>query len=263
MKQVKILIANPAGNITLFVLDHFDRRQYQTIAAQLLAKEELGGEQVAFVAGDNTMHMCGMEFCGNASRAFALMLAKKRGIAGYGQVEINVSGCDKPLLVEVDTENQFTRIEMPPPLRIEKLENDDLLKDAYLVDMDGIIHIIVKDLDPTMDCFNRIKDRICQIYQPPALGVMFYDTISSTLTPVVYVKDVNTTYFEGSCGSGTTAVAAAFSVDEPDGTYHFTLPQPAGTITATVEKTQGRIRTVYIEGTVTLSEVMEVELVSP
>ena len=260
MKKIKILIANPAGNITIFVLDHFHPDQYQSIAAQLLAREDLGGEQVAFVAGENTMHMCGMEFCGNASRSFALMLAEERGVVGYGQVEVNVSGCDKPLQVEVNMKNHFTKIEMPPPLRIEKLSQEGLLKDAYLVDMGGILHIVVKDIDPTLDHFNRIKDLISKDCDPPAFGVMFYDTATSILTPVVYVKDVNTTYFEGSCGSGTTAVAAAFSAEEPEGTFHFTLPQPAGTITATVEKTRNRILAVYIEGPVTLSEVMEVEI---
>ena len=260
MKKIKILVANPAGNITIFVLDHFDRSGYQPIASQLLAKKELAGEQVAFVAGENTMHMCGMEFCGNASRAFALMLAKRRGIVGYGQVEIHVSGCDKPLLVEVNTENQFTRIEMPPPLRIERWEEGALPNGAYLVDMGGIIHIVVKDIAPTLEHFNQIKGIVNEKYDPPAMGVMFYDTAASTLTPVVYVKDVNSTYFEGSCGSGTTAVAAAFSAGEPEGTYHFTLPQPAGTITATVEKNHGRITAVYIEGAVSLSEVMEVEI---
>lgn len=260
MKNIKILIANPAGNITIFVLDYFDRSQYQSIASQLLSMKELGGEQVAFVAGDNRMNMCGMEFCGNASRAFALLLAKERGIAGYGQVEVQVSGCDKPLLVEVNTENQFTRIEMPPPLRIEKLEEDGLLKDAHLVDMGGIVHIIVKDLDPSLETFNAIKTDIYKNLDPPAMGVMFYDTAASALTPVVYVKDVDTTYFEGSCGSGTTAVAAAFSAEETEGTFRFTLPQPAGTITSTVEKTRGNIRAVYIEGTVSFSDIMEVKL---
>ena len=263
MKKIRILIANPAGNITIFVLDHFEPRQYQAIASQLLAMTELKGEQVAFVADENTMHMCGMEFCGNASRAFALMTAQKQGIAGYGQVEINVSGCDQPLSVEVNTENQFTRIGMPPPLRIEKWEEGGLPRGSYLVDMDGIMHIVVRDMAPTLEHFNEIKDLVDKKFDPPAMGVMFFNTTAGTLTPVVYVKEVNTTYFEGSCGSGTTAVAAAFSADEPDGSYRFTLPQPAGTITATVDKVQGEVKAVYIEGTVSLSEVMEVEVVSP
>lgn len=259
-KKIKILIANPAGNITIFVLDHFDRSHYQLIATQLLAMDHLGGEQVAFIAGPDRMDMCGMEFCGNASRAFALMLAKKRGITGDGKVEINVSGCPKPLTVEVDTKNNFTKIEMPPPLAVDHLKAEMLPEDAQLVDMDGIVHVVVKDMAANLDNFNIIKEYIQQQYDPAAIGVMFYDTKASTLAPVVYVKDVASTYFEGSCGSGTTAVAAAFSTGESDGTFSFTLPQPAGTITSTVVKAHGAILSVFIEGTVSLSDIMEVEI---
>ena len=149
---------------------------------------------------------------------------------------------------------------MPPPLSIERWKEGSLLRDAYLVDMDGIMHIVVRDMAPTLAHFNEIKDLVNKKFDPPAMGVMFYDTDTGVLTPVVYVKEVNTTYFEGSCGSGTTAIACAFSAGEPEGTYRFTLPQPAGTITATVEKGQGKIKAVYIEGTVSLSEVMEVEV---
>lgn len=35
--SIHICIANPAGNITIFVLDRFPRSQYQTVASQLLA----------------------------------------------------------------------------------------------------------------------------------------------------------------------------------------------------------------------------------
>ena len=45
MNKIRILIANPAGNITIFVLDHFEPSQYQSIASQLLAMTELKGEQ--------------------------------------------------------------------------------------------------------------------------------------------------------------------------------------------------------------------------
>ena len=92
------------------------------------------------------------------------------------------------------------------------------------------------------------------------MGVMFCDSHARTLTPVVYVKDVDTTYFEGSCGSGSTACAAAFSLGRPDGTYTYTFPQPAGTIASTVVKQNGRIEKVFIEGTVQLSEPMEIEV---
>lgn len=262
-EKIKILTADPAGNITIFVLDHFDQRYYQIVASQLLSREDMDAEQVAFIAGPDTMHMCGMEFCGNASRAFALMLAKQRGICGYGQVMINVSGCARPLMVEVNTDNNFTRIEMPPPLTVQPFADASLPENSWLVDMDGIIHVVVCDLPATLENFNTIKEEINRRFDPPAMGVMFYDTGASRLTPVVYVKDVDSTYFEGSCGSGTTAVAAAFSAEESDGTFRFTLPQPAGTITATVEKDHKQIKAIYIEGAVSLGPVTEVEVDIP
>lgn len=92
------------------------------------------------------------------------------------------------------------------------------------------------------------------------MGVMFCDTKAGTMTPVVYVKDVDSTYFEGSCGSGSTAVAIAFAEKEKEGSFSYTLSQPAGTITATVEKAEGKIQAVYIEGPVSLNPVQQVEI---
>ena len=89
MKQnISIRVVNPAGNITIFVLDKFERSQYQKIATQLLAHKEFGAEQVGFVLDDNTMEMCGLEFCGNASRAFGLLSAKAKGMEGTGSATL-------------------------------------------------------------------------------------------------------------------------------------------------------------------------------
>ena len=67
------------------------------------------------------------------------------------------------------------------------------------------------------------------------------------ITPVVYVKDVDTTYFEGSCGSGTTACAAAFGLEKGEGIHHFVFPQPAGTIEATAVIAGGGAEKGYVE----------------
>ena len=86
------------------------------------------------------------------------------------------------------------------------------------------------------------------------MGAMFYDTKNETLAPVVYVKDVDSTYFEGSCASGTASCAIAFGSEKPDGDYTFTFPQPAGTIDASVEVRSGKVQTTYIEGPVEIAE---------
>lgn len=264
MKEtITIRVANPAGNITIFVMDPFPRSRYQEIASQLLAMEELRGEQVAFITGENSMEMCGLEFCGNASRSFALMLAHSRGVQGCASMEINVSGCSHPLVVDVDTQTDYTRVSMPLPLSVTEQTGGDvpeLLRGGCIVNLDGIVHAVVKDVPAAMENFAVIRDHIERIFDPPASGVMFLDSASGKMTPVVYVRDVDTTYFEGSCGSGATAVAAAFCSGERDGTFSYTLPQPAGTITATAEKKDGRLLAVYIEGPVEIGPPVQVEI---
>ena len=229
-KKIKIIVADPAGNITIFVKDHFDRSEYTQVARQLLEMKELRGEQVAFILDTSScgraqgkMEMCGLEFCGNASRSFGLIKAKELGIEGKGSVFVDVSGCDEILTVDVNTESSYTKVKMPNPVGLSKIDLSSLaIGDAVgrgdavpAVDFGGILHVILRGIPATEKNFAAIKDLIMAKYNPPALGVMFCSSDIKkdggasicTMTPVVYVKDVDTTYFEGSCGSGTTACA--------------------------------------------------------
>lgn len=263
MKEgINIVVANPAGNITIFVKDKFERHQYQEVAAKLLAHKEFNAEQVAFIVDENRMEMSGLEFCGNASRTFALLIAKEKNLKGYRNIDVSVSGADEILSVSVDADKNYTRIKMPLPLSLSKLTSADtpINKPGIAVDFSGILHLVFKDIEPTIENFEKLKEFVYSYSNPPALGVMFYNTSDNTLTPVVYVKDVNTTYFEGSCASGTTAVAVAFADDEEDGTLSYALPQPAGTVTATVEKRNGKVQALYIEGPVEIGEVKNIIL---
>jgi len=260
-KEIDIIVANPSGNITIFVKTPVPRSEYQTVAAQLLAMEELKGEQVAFILQeptlpgiDGAMEMCGLEFCGNASRSFALLLAQEAGDTGQVKKTVKVSGCDEPLTVELNMDTQCAKVRMPNPISCEKKQ------ECTIVDFGGILHIIVEDLPPEEEIFNLLRDRVYSQMNPPAMGVMFWDTAEKRLTPVVYVKDVDTTYFEGSCGSGTTAMAAAFSLGQPDGVYTWTIPQPAGTIEAAAAVKDGRAAELYIDSPVQLGPMQSVEV---
>lgn len=266
-KTVEIVVANPAGNITIFVKTPFERKDYQAVATRLLAMEELKGEQVAFITSadpaadiapervaDGSVEMCGLEFCGNASRSFALLLAKEAGDSGTVYKTIRVSGCDELLTVEADMEKMRAKVRMPLPLSCEKKQ------ECTIVDFGGILHIIVEDLPAEREIFDMMKNRIYEQVNPPALGVMFWDTAEKKLEPVVYVKDVDTVYFEGSCGSGTTAVAAAFAQGLEDGTYSWSVPQPAGVIDAAAEVRGGRLVSLWIDSPVELSEAKLVEI---
>ena len=265
MSKIKIRTINTSGNVTLFVTSHVDEKDYANVAEVLLSKEELGGEQVAFVVDENTMCMCGHEFCGNASRAFALM--KGKGILGSVSdsrtVTINTSGVQHPVDVEVDTVRNYTKIRMPNPVAINKI--DCGFGQAYdIVDLDGIMHVIAGGIEPSLENFNAIKDKVMEAFNPPAMGVMFVDDTARTeqikMTPVVYVDKVKSTFFEGSCGSGSTALGAVMSRGKPDGTYVYDIHQPKGDIRTTAEIRNGALTAIYIEGAGELSEEKYIEI---
>ena len=260
-KNIDIIVANPSGNITIFVKTPVPRSEYQTVASQLLAMEDLKGEQVAFILPDpkidgidGSMEMCGLEFCGNASRSFGLILAQEAGECGTASKTVLVSGCNEPLNVELDMDMNCAKIRMPNPVSCEKKQ------ECTIVDFGGILHVIVEDLPAEKEIFDLLKDRVYEQLDPPAMGVMFWDTETKKLTPVVYVKDVDTTYFEGSCGSGTTAMAAAFSMGREDGTYSWSIPQPEGTIDTTAVVKDGRAVEIYIESPVEVMPLQNVEV---
>ncbi len=263
-KKITITVANPAGNKTIFVHDSFERESYAAVAEQLLAMKDIAAEQVAFILfapecgrAEGRMEMCGLEFCGNATRAFGLMVARELGIAGEGHVFLDVSGTNEILTVDVNTDTGYARVKMPACIGVSELDR------FQAVDFGGILHLILPDVEPSVENFERVKSLVYANQNPPAMGAMFYDTQKKFLTPVVYVKDVDSTYFEGSCASGSAACAVAFGLAEAaaageDGVHSFTLPQPRGTIEASVEIKNGRPANVYIGGPVEIDPPREV-----
>ena len=270
-KKITITVANPAGNKTIFVHDRFERADYAKVAEQLLAMKEYAAEQVAFLLeapecgrAEGKMEMCGLEFCGNATRTFGLMVAKKLGISGAGKVFIDTSGADELLTVEVNTDTNYTKVKMPAYIGIKRFDLSGLFgsgrKSIKAVDFGGILHLIIPDIHADIENFEKVKNFVYDRLNPPAMGAMFYDTERKTLAPVVYVKDIDSTYFEGSCASGTAACAVAFSAENPDGAYGFTFPQPAGTISASAVVRGGKVQEVYIEGPVEIGEPVTTEI---
>lgn len=284
-KTIDIIVANPSGNITIMVLTPTLREHYKEVAQKLLDMKEFNAEQVAFVLPENKMEMCGLEFCGNASRAFAFYSAfsdafrSGEAAAGNSKITVRVSGCDKPLtaIIEpVSGENVSdmetpaymaanVSMEMPVPSNIRMLTASELgiNKHGLLVDMDGIFHLILEDVAPSVEIFEMIRDRIYENIAPdlPAFGVMFCDMVNQLMTPVVYVKDVDTTYFEGSCASGTVAAAFALAQERSDGVHAFTMQQPEGQLHTSVIKKEGRIEGISLQGLVTLSDMIHMDLV--
>lgn len=272
--KIDIIVADPSGNTTIMVLTPVERKDYIEVAGRLLADSRINGEQVAFIrssgcgtdgsdGSDNEMEMCGLEFCGNASRAFAYYKSL-RSLPAAGCVTVKVSGCCAPLTARIDHKSGIVEMDMPIPVssRIFTKEELPLNTGGVLIDLDGISHMIVENVAPSYETFENLRDYIYENVSSdiPAFGVMFCDTSNRLMTPVVYVKEADTTYFEGSCASGAVAASFAFSGSLGDGTHDFTFEQPEGTLITQVTRKNGRIENISLSGPVKLSQKMTVEV---
>lgn len=249
--KLKVLLADPAGNITLFVLSPVEKKDYPAVANRLMALPQFAAEQVGFVH-DDRMDMEAGEFCGNASRAFGMLVAREKGVTG--EVQVEVSGCDHPLSVFVTKES--ASCEMPLPLWVRK----EYVKEipCTLVHLGGIAHLIAENVTPSEAFFTEAEPIFRKMPELEAYGVIFLD--GENMKPLVKVPATDTLFWEGSCGSGTLAAQIARSEGQPDGTYSGAFVQPAGIVTAEVIRRDGRIVSAKIGGPVKLDEAMEIEI---
>jgi diaminopimelate epimerase len=237
--RCEIITADPAGNITVFVLGQV--RDRDRVVRRIMADGDLRAEQAGFVvpplspAGRWRLEMMGGEFCGNAARSFGLLAARLLGLEGKAAVTVETSGMDRPLTVRVDMDaapgpgapaaavagapgpdpegfGGSAELDIPGPLR----ETSILLEGQTLpmLVFDGITHVIAPDMAPERGRFEAIKKAAEAACGPEAaeagaaaLGVMFWDRREQFMTPAVYVYRSETLVFESSCGSGSAALA--------------------------------------------------------
>lgn len=277
-KEIEYVTADPAGNKTILVLTEVSRDDYQNVARKLLESDP-EAEQVGFIKEKGRggyeelpyMEMCGLEFCGNASRAFAYYEATKEE-PPMEEITVCVSGSDKPLNVKVDVDAHRSMIEMPVPVGMRRLEipveykTEDgeiahLDVTGNLVEMEGIAHFVVTDVPAEKEIFQGIKEYVYkEVDDFPAFGVMFLDISSDIMTPVVYVRDVDTLYFEGSCASGSVAAAYARNATCCVPVRTHILNQPAGTLEVEVHVEKGKVSKMLLDGDITISEKHRLDL---
>jgi len=270
---MKILIADPAKNITVFVLDPVTDPDRRTdLAQRIMADSRIKAEQVGFVLPPSAdtltacsdtalwhLEMAGGEFCGNATRSFGLYVARLLGFDGRTGFSVSVSGAARPVQVEVETREGWASAEMPRPAVVETLDFKN--RPLPLLVFDGITHVIVPDLHPEKDVFCAIMSLAEEkLPAPAAFGVMFYETGSRFMRPLVYVRSVNTLVAESSCGSGSAALGIWLSRDIENGAANYAIKQPGGIIETEVVKKAGKVISVTIGGKVDLGEPEEYPL---
>jgi diaminopimelate epimerase len=273
--KLEVVRADPAGNITIFVLTRIADPALRLRAAKaLLAEPSLKAEQVGFVIPPEgrpplrpwRLEMMGGEFCGNAARSFGLYLAREAGLGGKQDVPVELSGAPAPLPVHVDLDASTAGVEIPGPLSSGTLDFGGRSFPVYF--FHGITHVIAEGLEPDRDLVlglaatggPRQKGAWHLDAGGPGvshcLGVMFYDPARRFMRPAVYVAATESLVFESSCGSGTAALAAHLAGDLPGCEGRWEIAQPGGVIEARVKKQAGKIETIGIGGPVRLGTAM-------
>ncbi|MDR2947057.1 MAG: diaminopimelate epimerase, partial [Candidatus Adiutrix sp.] len=84
-----------------------------------------------------------------------------------------------------------------------------------------------------------------------ALGVILYDWVRQSITPLVYVKSTMSRVWERGCGSGTAAVGA-WLARTASGAVSADISQPGGVISVTVDWAANQPKKITISGTVKL-----------
>ena len=238
--EVKLRVADPAGNITIFVTSPVERNLYAKVANELLAIKEFRGEQVGFIErhedGSSHMEMIGWRsFVEMQPEVLAICLerSKSQRTPTKKTVTVDVSGSSEKLDVEVDYEAGTSKTMMPLPEKIEEVETAQYGSYPMVV-FDGINHVIVKGPRREDAFVQAVLEAAMAKHKCDACGIMFLEPSADgmekryRMTPVVYVEETGSLVWESSCGSGSMATAVYLSKQKNDGKYVYSFKTARG-----------------------------------
>lgn len=233
MREISCYLYSPGGNDTALVeFDAADKALKETINNNILSQYK-SIEQVGFVYekdGQYHLEMAGGEFCGNASRCAAYHFLKGRN----GNIKLNVS----PGIVIDAGVPEKGKANAQIPLLPEGITPAELEQNVYSVKLDGISFLIanninISDFPDDRSFINKAKEYIDRYSSgsEPAFGVVFAEKLlgNTVIHPVIYVRAIDTLYYETACGSGSAATAALLTFLSGD-RMPVKLFQPSGKI---------------------------------
>ncbi len=210
-----IYIYNSAGgNPTAINQGKFRRDEYAGINDRLMNGDKRI-EQVGFFEKDGKlplMQMAGGEFCGNANLSFACLLKELN--PDKDEFKFKASGFNGIVTAQVKRieEKRYFCKAIFPGLSAKIARKELSGNSAVVVDLGGIIHIVISEDDIPFDevkyvsSMKKIKDELG--VDGDAVGVLWIREEEKRIymKPVIWVKAIDTCFYETSCGSGSIAV---------------------------------------------------------
>lgn len=233
--RLRFINIRPGGNDTSLVVgipDTPEKRRQINAAIQSIYRNI---EQVGFIDLNREnliLEMAGGEFCGNATRSAAWLALQGQP----GVIDITASGVSGQLRAGVTEESEaFAQMPVyPDPNRIVQ---DPTSPRNVTVAMEGITHYIdfaVEKIEglsaDEIKYLARAELARRGLDQEAAAGIMYAKRTDAgwKITPVVYVRDIDTLFLETACGSGTTAMGLALAKQMGESINELPIIQPSG-----------------------------------
>ncbi len=259
---LKTTILYPSGNETVLIQGIPKSEEVKRKINDLIMSKFDSVEQVGFYdLLDKRLEMAGGEFCVNASRAFVYLLND----AGLDIDYIQVSGVNKKLKAGVSKKGEYY-VEAPFltkdfPKKIKSKMEEILLE--------GITLLVVSDEEESEESKLKVKaEDILEKYgykdKYPASGVIYLSKLGEgkyEISPVIWVRDIETCFFETACGSGTAAAGISEALKVEGNDLFFEILQPSGKyLGVRVFKKNNSIKYVEVSGEVELVKRLDIKM---
>lgn len=220
--DVYVLTAAGGNPTAIGVIEKPQKRAWYESAGKRIIAELPDGEveQVGFLDPINKhFEMAGGEFCGNGARAAGQLLSDHTDVGDT--VSFTCSGYEGKVIVQRSEQNGLAIVcGVFPNLSLTQQTN--WLPGVGLVavvDLGGIVHVVVGGALP-LDYEGQQQTIIkaLALEAREAVGVCWVgvgkQSDSVAMNPVVWVRSINTCFYESACGSGSIAVAAAAGIPD-------------------------------------------------
>ena len=254
--NIKYKIYNPGGNKTALVIGNEYTKNEKKVINNTILQDNKDVEQIGFISTkENKLEMAGGEFCANASRCavWEYLNGKK------GEILLDVSGISQAIIGGI-TENKEVFIKMSVNKRI-----NNILKNGVtfsFIDLDGILITIIDEinskeyLDELRKNDKETKNKLKEIMKnfksdKKAVGIILLEKEKGKLkiNPIVWVKEIDTLFYETACGSGS--LATAIYEYDTEGIEKIDILQPSGySINVKLELEKDIIKNAIISGKV-------------
>lgn len=234
VKQFDFVIIRPGGNDTCLVSgivnDAIERKKINDEITRIYPNVE----QVGFINANPQgpeLQMAGGEFCGNATRSTAWLALEGKS----GEVQVRVSGVANVLRAGITNNDAFAQMPVYP--NSDSVKPDPDAQGNATVELEGITQYIDRRVErirrlsePQLKELAMATIREKGLDQGPAAGVIYSEFNDGVwkITPVVYVRAVDTLYAETACGSGTVALGLAIAKSENRSIRELAVVQPTG-----------------------------------